>query len=349
MAITLLSIIILIAVTTYVVLRQHQFGKNPNYGTFQNITPTPVSINFIEAIKESLSNKSKHTKPHVEIPTVKTDLKTIDSHKNSFVWFGHSSYLLQANGSRFLVDPVLSKFAAPFSFMNRAFKGTNIYTADDFPRIDYLIITHDHYDHLDYKTVTALQQKIDTIICPLGVGSHFERWGFNKNKIIEKAWDQTISIANQSKLHTVTARHFSGRNLKRNQTLWSSFVLQTPDLMIFIGCDGGYGTHFSEIAEKFGPFNLVFLENGQYNRLWSAIHTFPEETALAARELQAKKIMPIHSGKFSLSSHDWDEPLKRITELGDSLNLNILTPKIGELVDINDTTQVFTRWWEGVK
>ncbi len=360
MIIILLSISIVIAVTAFAVLRQPQFGKQPsgeklviiqqsaNYydGAFQNITHTPQSMNFGEAIKEMLFTSGRNTKPPVEIPTIKTDLLSLNPSENLFVWFGHSSYLLQVNGNRFLIDPVLNKYAAPVAFINKAFKGTDIYTADDFPQINYLIITHDHYDHLDYKTVTSLQHKVDTIICPLGVGAHFEHWGFNKDKIIEKDWNQTISITNQSMLHTVTARHFSGRGLKRNQTLWASYVLQTPDLMIFLGCDGGYGSHFIEIAEKFGPFDLAFLENGQYNRLWPKIHTFPEETIQIAQELQAKRIIPIHSGKFSISSHDWDEPLKRITELSDSLNLPIITPKIGELVYINDTTQTFTRWWE---
>ncbi len=363
MTITLLFIFIIILIAAIVLtllLQQPQFGKDPsgerkeitkqslNYkqGAFHNLTHTSLSLNFRDGIKELLFNKNKQKKPPVEIPTVKTDLKTLHSHKNVFVWFGHSSYLLQVNGNRLLIDPVLSNYASPYSFVNKAFKGTNIYTADDFPQIEYLIITHDHYDHLDYKTVTALKQKIDTIICPLGVGAHFDRWGFDKSKIKEQDWNQTFSIANQSMLHIVASRHFSGRGLKRNQTLWASYVLQTPDLMIFIGCDGGYGSHFLEIGEKFGPFDLVFVENGQYNRLWPNIHAFPEETIQIAKELQANQIMPIHSSKFSISTHDWDEPLKKITELGDNFKLNILTPKIGELVHINDSLQIFTRWWE---
>ena len=363
MTITLLIITILVVVTACAVLRQPQFGKqpsgerleiikrSPNFkdGAFQNITPTSFSINFGEGIRELLFNKYKKTKPPGEIPVVRMDLTAIDSSKNIFVWFGHSSYLLQVNGNRFLVDPVLSNHASPISFINKAFKGSDVFTGDDIPPVDYLLITHDHYDHLDYRTVTSLRHKIDTIICPLGVGAHFERWGFNKNTIIEKDWNQTIPIANQSTVHTVTARHFSGRGIKRNQTLWTSYVLQTPDSNIFIGCDGGYGSHFLDIAEQFGPFDLVFLENGQYNRLWPNVHAFPEETIKIARELQAKRIMPIHSGKFAISSHDWDEPLKRITELGDSLNLHILIPKIGELVYINDTTQTFARWWEDLE
>ena len=363
MTIIFLIISVLVVVTIYAFLRPTPIGKqhmgerleiiesSPNYkeGAFQNITPTSFSINIRKAFRELLFNKNRKTKPPGEIPVVRTDLKAIDSGKNIFVWFGHSSYLLQANGNRFLIDPVLNNYASPISFFNKAFKGTDVYTADDIPAINYLIITHDHYDHLDYKTVIALRNRIDTVICPLGVGAHFERWDFDKSKIIELDWNKTIPISNQSTLHTVTSRHFSGRGLNRNNTLWASFVLQTPDLNIFIACDGGYGPHFLDIAEKFGPFDIAFLENGQYNRLWPNIHSFPEETIKIAQELKAKRIMPIHSGKFAISSHDWDEPLKRITELGDSLNLHILIPKIGELVYINDTTQTFARWWEDLE
>ena len=363
MMVTLITVV-LIAISTYAFTQLPQFGKQPsgkrlelirkssNYkdGRFQNVSPTPFLTNagFLKTIKEFGKRTGKRTKPSVEIPTVKTDLKAINMDEDVFVWFGHSSYLLQTNGIRFLIDPVLSNYASPISFFGKAFKGTSIYRAEDIPSIDYLLVTHDHYDHLDYKTVTALQDRIDTVICPLGVGAHFECWGFDKSKIIEKDWNETISIANQSTLSTVTARHFSGRTFKRNQTLWASYVLQTPDQKIFIGCDSGYDRHYAEIGKQFGSFDLAFLENGQYNQLFQHIHAFPEETIKIAQELQAKQIMPIHSSKFSLSSHDWDEPLRRITDLADSIGLRTLTPKIGELVYFKDTTQHFTKWWETV-
>lgn len=365
MTIAVFLITILIAISACVSIRPPQFEKlpsgdrmelikkSPNYkdGRFENITPTPflTNSNFLKVIRELTKRTGGRTKPTNQIPYLKTDLKAINKNENIFVWFGHSSYLLQVNGNRFLVDPVLSNHASPVSFFGKSFKGTSVYTADDIPSIDYLLITHDHYDHLDYKTVTALRNKIDTIICPLGVGAHFEHWGFDKNRIFEKDWNETIPIANQSTLHTVTARHFSGRTLKRYQTLWASYVLQTPDLKIFLGCDGGYGSHFADIGGRFGPFDLAFLENGQYNRLWPNAHAFPEETIKIAQELQAKQIMPIHSAKFSISSHDWDEPLKRITELGDSIYLRTLTPKIGEIVYFNDTTHLFTKWWDSIE
>ena len=362
-AITII-ILTLIAISVYNFTLQPQFGKlpsgerlelikkSPNYkdGKFQNITPTPflTDAGFFKIIKEMTRRSGGQTIPSDEIPSVKTDLKTININDNLFVWFGHSSYLLQANGVRFLIDPVLSNNASPTSLFGKAFKGTGIYSPDDMPSIDYLLITHDHYDHLDYKTLTSLRDKIDTIICPLGVGAHLEHWGFDKNKIIEKDWDETIPIANQNFLHTVTSRHFSGRKFKRNQSLWTSFVLQTPDFKLFLGCDGGYGSHFVDIGDAFGPFDLAFLENGQYNKLFQYVHAFPEQTIQIAQDLQARQIMPIHSAKFSISSHDWDEPLRRITDLSNSIQLRTLTPKIGEIVYYKDTTQNFTKWWEGI-
>lgn len=365
MTISVLLITILIAISVHIFLRQSQFGKqpsgelmeiikkSPNYkdGKFQNITPTPFLTNssFLKIIRELTKRTGGRTRPTNEIPAVKTNLKAINPEENIFVWFGHSSYLLQTSGIRFLIDPVLSSHASPISFFGKAFKGTSVYTADDIPYIDYLLITHDHYDHLDYKTLTALRNKIDIIICPLGVSAHLEHWGFDKNKIFEMDWNETIPILNQSTLHTVTARHFSGRTLKRNQTLWTSYVLQTPDFKIFMGCDSGYGSHFADIGRQCGPFDLAFLENGQYNKMWQHVHAFPEETIKIAQELEAKQIMPIHSGKFSISSHDWDEPLKRITELADSIHLRTLTPKIGEIVYYADTTQHFTKWWESIR
>ncbi len=363
--ISILLITILIAISACSFLRLPQFGKlpagerlervkhSPNYkdGRFQNIVPTPFLTNasFLKVIGEIAGRTGKRIEPIDEIPTIETNLKGINPNENIFVWFGHSSYLLQVNGDRFLVDPVLSGHASPVPFFGKAFRGTNLYTPDDIPHINYLLITHDHYDHLNYETVSALRNRIDTVICPLGVGEDFEYWGFDKNKIIEKDWNESIPLANKCTLHTVTARHFSGRGFTRNQTLWTSYVLETPDFRIYMDCDGGYGGHFSDISRQFGPFDLAFIENGQYNELWQYVHKTPEEAVKAALDLLARQVMPIHSAKFAESSHAWDDPLIRFTKLSDSLHLRTLTPEIGELVHFTDTTQIFSKWWEGVK
>ncbi len=319
------------------------FKNSPYYfqNTFHNLEPTPLLMDFKKGIKELFFTNKKNKIPSCKIPALKTDFMNLNPKENLFVWFGHSSYFLQLNNMRFLIDPVFSSHASPVPFIKRPFKGTNLYSAKDMPPIDYLIITHNHYDHLDKKTVQSLKNKVKTIICPLGVGIYFELWGFSSHQIIEKDWGDQISLASQSSIHVVPARHFSGRSLKRNQTLWASYVLSTPHLNIFLGCDGGYGGHFQKIGEDFGPFHLAFLENGQYNPLWENIHAFPFQTLKIAQQ-----IMPIHSSKFSLSSHPWQEPLEQISQLAPNFCIPILTPKIGEVVFIDKPNPQISSWWQ---
>jgi L-ascorbate metabolism protein UlaG (beta-lactamase superfamily) len=217
------------------------------------------------------------------------------------------------------------------------------------PSIDYLFITHDHWDHLDYATITKLNSKIKTAICALGTSEHLQYWGYNKNKIIELDWNEKLSLDAGFEVTATTARHFSGRTLARNKALWTSFVLQTPTMKIFIGGDSGYDTHFKEIGKTFGPIDLAILENGQYDWKWKYIHSLPEDVLKAAKDLKAKRIFPVHNSKFALASHPWDEPLDRISTSNKIENLNLITPMIGEPVYLKDESQVFSEWWKNVK
>jgi L-ascorbate metabolism protein UlaG (beta-lactamase superfamily) len=305
-------------------------------------------VGFFTVLKQLLFEKNKRLKPVDPIPSLKTDLLNLDPAKDILVWFGHSSYFMQVDRKKILVDPVLSGAASPVSFNMKAFKGTDVYTTDDIPEIDFLFITHDHWDHLDYKTLIRLQPKIKRIICAIGIGAHLEQWGFDKNIIIEADWNEEINPGEGFIVNTVPARHFSGRGLTRNKSIWVSFVLKTPTLKIFIGGDSGYDTHFANIGKAFGPFDLVILENGQYNENWKYIHMQPFETLQAAKDLQAKRVLPVHNCKFPLSVHSWDEPLKKITELADP-NLKVATPMIGEELDLKNSEQPFSKWWEGIE
>lgn len=333
--------------------RLERIQQSPNYrnGAFQNISFTPTfteGVTYTQAIKEMILEKKVRVTPSKPIPSQKTDLLNLPADQDLLVWFGHSSYFMQVDGKRFLVDPVFCGHASPFSFAIPAFAGADVYTVQDIPEIDYLLITHDHWDHLDHKTVMALNPRIKQVVCGLGVGAHLEYWGMDAAKITEKDWDETHELAPGFALHTVTGRHFSGRGLLRNKALWLSFVLQTPSLQIFIGGDSGYDRHFAEIGQKFGPFDLVILENGQYNHKWQQIHLLPEQILQVAVDLKAKRILPVHSGKFALASHPWDEPLTKITANNEALNLPVITPMIGELVQLTSNDQVFRRWWEEV-
>lgn len=334
--------------------RLEKIKRSPNYrdGAFQNIHFTPQlteGASYVSVLKEFLFGKKERMRPLENLPSVKTDLQHLPLENNVLVWFGHSSYYLQADGKRMLVDPVFSGSASPLPGGTRSFLGSDIYTVSDIPEIDILFISHDHWDHLDYKTIRELRPKIKQVICGLGVGAHLEYWGYDKNIIHEHDWNQTVEPYEGFKVTLVPARHFSGRTFKRNTSLWTSYVLQTPSLKIFIGGDSGYDIHFAETGNKYGPFDLAIIENGQYDKSWRYIHLLPEEFLTAAKELNAKKIFPVHSSKFGLSNHSWDEPLKKVTENNMHAQFNIITPMIGEAVRLSDNTQTFSRWWESVK
>ncbi|WP_236778407.1 MBL fold metallo-hydrolase [Pseudalgibacter alginicilyticus] len=364
MIVTLLIIAIL-GIGTYIFLNTERFGKHPsgehlmrieqspNYknGSFQNVNETPMlteGVGYTKVLYEFLFS-SKPKEPTRALPSIKTDLKALKADENVLVWMGHSTYFMQIDGKKILVDPVLSGNASPLSFTTKAYEGTDIYTTDDIPEIDFLFISHDHWDHMDYKTLKQLNPKIKKVITGLGNGAHLEHWGFNPEKIFEGDWYDAFSFEDGFQVHVTPARHFSGRGLTRGKTLWASFVLKTPNATIYIGGDSGYDTHFKEIGKKFGPFDLAILENGQYDKKWKYIHMLPGEPLKAGNDLNTKTILPVHSGKFRLANHDWDEPLTSITEEKNQKNIRILTPMIGENVNLKDPLQQFKPWWKSLK
>ncbi len=326
--------------------------KSPHYldGTFRNISPTPElteGASFLKLTYLMLFGKDARSVPVGKIPAVKTDLKNLDPSENILVWFGHASYFMQVDGKTMLVDPVFSGNASPTSlYAIASYPGTDVYSPDDMPAIDYLFMSGDHYDHLDYKTITALQPKIKKVIVGLGVGAHFRKWGFDEEKIIERDWDEEITVDPGFEVTTTSARHFSGRGLKRNKSLWMAYVLKTPSMKIYVGGESGYDTHFATIGKQFGPFDLAILECGQYNAFWKYIHMMPEETVQAAIDLKAKALLPVHWGKFTLSLHAWDEPANRVLEESERRALRLITPRIGEEVNLKDTTHKFNAWWQ---
>ena len=329
--------------------RLERIQYSPNYanGAFRNQIDTPQfaeGATMFSALVSNVFTKKERSAPKGPVPSAKTDLKTLAPNRDTVVWLGHSSFFLLLSGKRILVDPVFSDHAAPFSLFNKAFAGTTVYTADDMPDIDYLLITHDHWDHLDYPAVTALEPRVRLAVCGLGVGAHLVHWGYPEEKIHEGDWNDAVRLPGGVTVHFLPARHFSGRFLVRNKTLWVAFALTTPARRIFISGDSGYGPHFAEIGRRFEAFDLVILENGQYNTRWPYIHMMPEETAQAAVDLRAKALLPDHSGKFSMSSHPWDEPFKRLMEASRGKPYRFLTPVIGEPVFPDDLNQTFPAW-----
>ena len=362
--IIIISLIVLLAIFVGLYMQQAKFGTkpegkrleriqaSPNYkdGSFVNRTHTPSlteGYSMSKVMFKFIFGKGKGTKPTGIIPSFHTDLKNLPE-GDWLVWFGHSSYFMQLDGIKVLVDPVFSGNASPIPGSTKAFNGANTYAAEDMPEIDYLFISHDHYDHLDHQTIQKLRGKVKKVICGLGVGAHLEHWGYKAEDIFEMDWDADIEPQNGVEIYGLTTRHFSGRSFKRDQTLWMSYLLQTPGHKIYIGGDGGYDKHFKDIGELHGPIDLAILENGQYNEAWNAIHFLPGENLQAAIELKAKRLMPVHSSKFDLALHNWDEPLNELVKHNQKFKLPLVTPKIGELVNLNDTDQVFSAWWKHV-
>lgn len=357
-----LLVIVLVVLMIFLFLQSKPFGQKPSgerlnrmknsphfkEGAFQNLSHTPSLAEgetYMGVMRKFFFGKDKANMPPSGIPTQKTNLGNTDPGADMLVWFGHSSYFMQLDGIKILVDPVLSGNASPLSFTTKSFKGSDVYPAEELPEIDICFISHDHWDHLDYKTIQSL--KIKKIITGLGVGAHLERWGINPGVIHELDWNETIEPLKNFKVQSVPARHFSGRGFKRNGTLWSSFALFTPSFRIFIGGDSGYDSHFKKAGEELGPFDLAILENGQYNGAWKYIHMMPEEVVQAGEDLRAEWILPVHWSKFSLSVHAWDEPIERVVAEAKRKNRKLLHPMIGEAVDLRNPV-TGKEWWREV-
>lgn len=358
-------IISVLALSAYLFMQTKPFGKLPDgnrlirikqsqhylNGQFQNLSPTMLSTGnksrwqvFYEFVFDRIENLT----PPAPLLSIKTDLSRLPIDRNFFIWFGHSSYLIQLDGKRFLIDPVLVA-GSPLPFINKMFDGSNIYTPDEIPEIDYLIITHDHWDHLDYQTVSLLIPKVKQVITSLGVGSHLEYWGYDPKKISELDWYQQKRLENQITITALPARHFSGRGITANKTFWSSFMLQSSDETIYIGGDSGYDSFYQDIAERFPNISLAIMENGQYNKNWANIHIQPHELVQAVKALQPKKLLGVHNSKFALAKHSWKEPLEQLYQYAQQENFPLFTPMIGEVFYFSEESQHFSKWWDNVK
>jgi len=339
-------------------LEKVKASKNYIDGEFKNKESTELLTDTkktpIKRLLEFAFEKDPEgTVPDFELPSVKTDLKSLDPSEDIMIWFGHSSLFIQIAGKKILVDPVFSEYASPVPFTNKAFKGTNIYDVDDLPEIDILLITHDHYDHLDYPTIKKLKNKVAKIIVPLGVDAHFLRWGFDEDKITTVDWDDEVIIDNNLKIYTLEARHFSGRSFfNRNQSLWVSYLIEEKindkNYKLFLSGDGGYSGRFKEFKERFGNIDFAAMESGQYNKEWSLIHSKPEDVIMASQDMEIKNLLPIHNSKFKLSNHTWDDPLNKLDKLVEDTNIKLLTPMIGEKIYLHKENS-FSKWWKNIE
>lgn len=282
--------------------------------------------------------------PKKKLPEIKPDFHSFlaPSEIMKFIWFGHSTFLMNVDNHIILVDPVFHH-ASPFSFMVKRFQPP-VVSLKELPPVDTIVISHDHYDHLDKHTVLFYRDTDTHFLVPMGVGNHLREWGIPDSRITELNWHETATFKNV-KFRATPAQHFSGRGFfDRNETLWASWIIEGEIDKIYYSGDSGYGPHFREIGEKYGPFDFAFLENGQYNKLWPDVHMQPEETLQAQIDLNAHTLIPVHWGMFDLSLHHWTEPIERTYTIASNWDIPILTPQLGEIVD--RFNQPSLAWWE---
>jgi L-ascorbate metabolism protein UlaG (beta-lactamase superfamily) len=319
----------------------------PNYknGEFQNLNATGDS-NKVKRSNRLLAmfSRPQNIKPLRQLPWVKINLKALGFPRPTVVWFGHSSLLIKSNQGNILIDPIFSDNAGPVPGLVKAFKGSTHYKASDMPPIDVLIISHDHYDHLDYKTVKKLRRSIKMVVVPMGVGSHFVYWGFDPKKITELNWGQSVVLPGGIKITATPAQHRSNRTFIENKTLWASYVIDAGNYRMFYSGDGGYGTHFKQIGQQYGPFDLALMECGQYSTKWSYTHMKPSQTAQAAVDLQARVLQPIHWAKFAESDHPWNEPVNLLLPAARKLRIEVSIPRIGEPYTLCEPAKRMV-WW----
>ncbi|NDV57763.1 MBL fold metallo-hydrolase [Bacteroides sp. 519] len=330
--------------------REAEFAQLPNYKnrSFQNIYNTDTIMYLNNRVPQEVKMRQFRKRPKLsqDIPSVKTNLLDTVFPETTIVWFGHSSYLIQSKGFNILVDPVLSGYASPLFYFNRSMPGSHIYKPKDLPAIDLIVITHDHYDHLDCSTIRKYKKKKETkAIVPLGVGTLLSYWNWKPERYREVNWGDTVEVATGIRIISTPVQHRSGRWTKKNRTLWSSYVLEIHGHKIFIGGDSGYNKHFKDIGDMYGPFDLAILENAQYSTEWPKNHSFPEQTVHTVQELKARMVLPVHWARYAASYHIWNEPIKELVPLMDTICVPITVPRIGEPYTIGDTPKREI-WWD---
>lgn len=327
-----------------------EVSKSSHYsnGKFHNTSNKTVEFkwsNLANYAKEYYKHRAVETEPKTKIPVQAILTENILSASEDTIWrLGHSTLLLKISGQLILIDPVFSDRASPFSFIGpKRFHQPPI-SIEDLPPLDAVLISHNHYDHLDKQSIKQLAHKVTNFVVPLGNKNDLIAWGVSDERITELDWWESIRI---DEVHVVStpAQHFSGRGLSdRDKSLWSSYVIKSNDTRVFFSGDTGYFNGFKEIGEKYGPFDLTLVETGAYHPSWATIHMLPEQSMQAHIDLQGRRMMPIHNGTFNLAMHSWQDPFEQITQLSQIHKVNVLTPKMGQPINIQGNEDT-THWW----
>ena len=324
---------------------------NATLGKFENQEPTqllttdekPSITTWITRLMASDEGKN----PSEPLPSAAFDKNVLK--EGEMVWFGHSTVLFKLGGLNVITDPVFHN-ASPIPYIGISpFKTEHSYSVESLPELDIVLLSHDHYDHLDYRAIQELDSKTKHFIVPLGVKAHLQRWGVADDKITEMDWDEQTKIGTLA-ITLVPARHFSGRMLNiKDPTLWGGYIIQSPELKYYYSADSGYGKHYRETIAKHAPFDFVMIENGAYDKKWALIHETPEEALQALKDIGATKVLPIHWGKFDMANHVWTDPINRLMkDVASQPEISVATPKIGQIFHTQGDLPA-ERWWQGVR
>ncbi|MBE7123207.1 MBL fold metallo-hydrolase [Bacillus cereus] len=301
---------------------------------------------IIDLMTDYFKMKTK-LRPIKNLPIVLSNKDT--ESLESVTWFGHSASLLKIEGKKLLLDPMFGDASSPFPVFNsKRYSGAFSFEREDLQEIDAIIISHNHYDHLNYKSIMQLKDRAKHFYVPNGVAQYLIKWGVSPSKISEHNWWDEITFDN-IKLVCAPARHFSGRSMTdRDCSLWCSWLILGQETKVFFSGDSGYAPHFKEIGDKYGPFDLTLMECGQYDTRWSAIHMLPEETVQAHIDVKGELLLPIHWGAFTLALHEWSDPIERVTKEANRLGVKITTPQIGESITLKSADYPSSAWWREV-
>jgi len=328
--------------------RLERVKASANYrdGKFRNAVESPLMKgSFWGVMKEQMFGKQVRVPPE-PLPSAAPGAAAFAEPPAELqvVWLGHSTFLLEVEGKRLLVDPVFGSHASPVPVFAKRFQAPPLFR-DSLPRLDAILISHDHYDHLEMESMRHFAGRGVPFVAPLGVGAHLEGWGVPRERIIELDWWQEHDLGGL-RLVCAPAQHFSGRGLfDSRKTLWAGWSVIGRVRRVHYSGDGGYGPHFKEIGDRLGPFDLTLLENGAYDKRWPSVHMFPEEGVQAHLDLRGRALLPVHWGMFSLANHDWQDPIRRIAAAADAKGVRLLTPRLGQVLRPLEGPDP-DRWWD---
>lgn len=326
---------------------QERIRQSPQWreGRFRNTQP--LWIDNLKAMR-SIFSRSEFNRPKAPVP-VATDTKERLAHPPldglRVTWFGHSSTLLEIDGQRLLLDPVWGERSSPVSFAGPKRWYAPVVALDELPSVDAVLVSHDHYDHLDRGTIKALKERVARFIVPLGVGKRLRDWGVEASRITELDWWEQTQLGTLT-IHATPARHAGGRGLlDRDRTLWSGYAFIGPKHRAYFSGDSGMMEAFTQIGERLGPFDLTLLEIGEYSQDWPDWHMGPEQAVQAHQMVRGKVMLPVHWGLFSLSTHSWTEPIERASVAALHAGVPLATPRPGESVEPGAAPLPIKAWW----